>query len=99
MNYASLSDNAARQVIDSMTIFTEYQRVKAQAQQYAGAMYAVIAVSGRMALMRTIAPASFVEFKRWLAEKAPHREEAKRRRDRLQADIVQELLDQKLLVA
>ena len=61
--------------------------------------HAVIAVSGRMVLMRTIAPAAFVEFKRWMAEKAPHREEAKRRRDRLQADIVQELLDQKLLVA
>jgi hypothetical protein len=50
-----------------------------------------------MALMRTIAPAAFVEFKRWMGEKAPHREEAKRRRDRLQADIVQELLKQKLL--
>ena len=61
--------------------------------------HAVIAVSGRMVLMHTIAPAAFVEFKRWMAEKAPHREEAKRRRDRLQADIVQELLDQKLLVA
>ena len=60
--------------------------------------HAVIAVSGRMALMRTIAPAAFVEFKRWMAEKASHREEAKRRRDRLQADIVQELLDQRLLV-
>ena len=61
--------------------------------------HAVIAVSGRMALMRTIAPAAFVEFKRWMAKKAPHREEAKRRRDRLQSDIVQELLDEKLLVA
>ena len=59
----------------------------------------VVAVNGRMALMRTIAATSFVEFKRWLAESAPHREEAKRRRDRLQADIVQELIDQKLLVA
>lgn len=60
---------------------------------------AVVAVSGRMAIMRTIAPAAFVEFKRWMAQSAPHREEAKRRRDRLQADIVQELLDQKMLVA
>lgn len=59
--------------------------------------HAVISVSGRMALMRTIAPSSFVEFKHWMAEKAPRREQAKRRRDRLQADIVQELLDQKLL--
>lgn len=61
--------------------------------------HAVISVNGRMALMRTIAPLAFVEFKRWMAQKAPQREEAKRRRDRLQADIVQELLDQKLLVA
>ena len=60
--------------------------------------HAVISVSGRMALMRTIAPTTFVEFKRWMAEKALHREEAKRRRDRLQANIVQELLDQKLLL-
>lgn len=51
-----------------------------------------------MALMRTIAPSAFVEFKRWMAESAPQREEAKRRRDRLQADIVQDLLDQKLLL-
>lgn len=61
--------------------------------------HAVIAVNGRMARMRTISPSAFVEFKRWMGEKAPQREEAKRRRDRLQADIVQELLDQKLLLA
>jgi hypothetical protein len=61
--------------------------------------HAVIAVNGRMALMRTIAPSAFVAFKRWMGEKAPRREEAKRRRDRLQADIVQELLEQQLLVA
>lgn len=61
--------------------------------------HAVISVNGRMALMRTIAPAVFVEFKRWMAENAPQREEAKRRRDRLQADIVQELLEHKLLLA
>lgn len=58
----------------------------------------VISVSGRMALMRTITPSVFVEFMRWMAESAPQRDEAKRRRDRLQADIVQELLDQKLLL-
>jgi hypothetical protein len=40
-----------------------------------------------------------VEFKRWLANEAPHREAAKRRRDLLQADIVQALLDQGLLLA
>jgi hypothetical protein len=52
-----------------------------------------------MALMRTIAPSAFVEFKRWMARSAPRRAEAKRRRDSLQADIVQELLDSGLLVA
>lgn len=59
--------------------------------------HVVISATGRMALMRTIAPATFVEFKRWLAESAPNRDPAKRRRDRLQADIVQELLNHKLL--
>jgi hypothetical protein len=33
-----------------------------------------------------------------MAQDVPHREEAKRRRDRLQAGIVQELLDQGLLL-
>lgn len=59
--------------------------------------HAVIASTGRMAMMQTIAPASFVEFKRWLATQAPNRAEAKRRRDAHQADIVQALLDQGLL--
>jgi hypothetical protein len=61
--------------------------------------HVVISTSGRMAMMRTISPTVFVEFKRWMAQHALHREEAKRRRDRLQADIVQALLDQGLLVA
>jgi hypothetical protein len=60
--------------------------------------HAVVSATGRMAWMSTIAPATFVEFKRWMAQDAPHREEAKRRRDRLQAGIVQELLDQGLLL-
>ena len=54
--------------------------------------------TGRMATMRTVAPQVFVDFKRWMAEAAPQRDAAKRRRDRLQADIVQALLDQQLLV-
>jgi hypothetical protein len=58
----------------------------------------VISATGRMALMRTIAPAAFVEFKRWMADKAPRREEAKRRRDLVQADIVEELMGQGLLL-
>jgi hypothetical protein len=57
----------------------------------------VISSTGRMAMMRTIAPSSFVAFKRWLATEAPHREAPKRRRDDLQADIVQALLDERLV--
>ena len=58
----------------------------------------VVSATGRMALMRTIAPATFVEFKHWMAAEAPNRPEPKRRRDRRQADIVQSLLDNGLLL-
>lgn len=61
--------------------------------------HVVISATGRMALMRTIAPETFVQFKRWMAQKAPHRPEPKRRRDQRQADIVQVLLDEGLLVS
>lgn len=60
--------------------------------------HVVIAATGRMTLMRTISPDTFVEFKRWMAEQAPNRPEMKRRRDRRQADIVQSLLDEGLLL-
>jgi hypothetical protein len=60
--------------------------------------HVVISTTGRMTLMRTIAPETFIEFKRWMAEKAPQRPEPKRRRDRRQADIVQALLDEGLLI-
>lgn len=59
--------------------------------------HVVISATGRMTLMRTIVPATFVEFKLWLADKAPNRPEIKRRRDRHQAAIVQALLDERLL--
>jgi hypothetical protein len=59
----------------------------------------VISATGRMALMRTIAPDTFVEFKRWMAAEAPNRPEPKRRRDRCQADIVQSLLDNGMLLS
>ena len=39
MDYIALSDHAARQTIDSGTVFGEFVRVKHQAQQYAGGMY------------------------------------------------------------
>lgn len=59
----------------------------------------VVGVNGRMAVMRTVAPAVFVEFKRWMAAEAQGREPAKRRRDSLQADIVQKLLEDQLIVS
>lgn len=57
----------------------------------------VVSATGRMALMRTIHPRAFVEFKRWLAGRAPDRPALKRRRDRGQADLVQQMLDEGLL--
>ena len=59
----------------------------------------VISATGRMTQMRTIAPSTFVAFKRWLAAKAVHREAPKRSRDLRQANIVQSLLDNGLLMA
>ena len=56
----------------------------------------IFSTTGRMALMRTVAPAVFVAFKRWMAE-LDNRPAGKRRRDLLQADIVQQLLDEKVL--
>ena len=57
----------------------------------------VISATGRMALMRTIDPAVFVSFKRWMAANAQNRPEPKRRRDVRQADIVEGLLREGLL--
>ena len=61
--------------------------------------HVVIAATGRIALMRTIAPQAFVEFKRCMAEKARQRPEPKRRRDLRQAAIVQAMLDEGMLLA
>ncbi len=58
----------------------------------------VIAATGQMTVMNTIAPAAFVEFKRWMAASAPGRPEPKRRRDQRQADIVAALTAQGLLL-
>ena len=57
----------------------------------------VVSATGRMGLMRTIAPETFVAFKRWMAAEARNRPEPRRRRDRRQADIVQSLLDSAIL--
>ena len=59
--------------------------------------HVVVSATGRMTLMRTIAPEAFVEFKRWMAAKAPQRPEMKRRRDLRQAEIVQKLIEEGLL--
>lgn len=52
----------------------------------------IVATNGTMARMHTVHPATFVAFKRWLAAQ-PDRDPLKRRRDVLQADAVQALLD------
>lgn len=39
MDYIPLSDNAARQVIDSTTVFDELRRVNAETKKYLGGMY------------------------------------------------------------
>jgi hypothetical protein len=57
----------------------------------------VVSATGQMAMMRTIAPQSFVAFKIWMAEDAKRRDPAKRRRDKRQAEIVQGLLINGLL--
>ena len=55
----------------------------------------IVSVSGHMARMNTISPLAFVRFKRWLAEQ-PDRDTMKRRRDNLQADLVEELVEEYL---
>ena len=55
----------------------------------------IVATNGSMARMNTVHPATFVAFKRWMANQAD-REALKRRRDVLQADTVQTLLDKYL---
>lgn len=55
----------------------------------------IVATNGTMARMNTVHPATFVAFKRWLAGQVD-RDPLKRRRDVLQADAVQELLEQYL---
>lgn len=55
----------------------------------------IVATNGSMARMNTVHPGTFVSFKRWLASQ-PERDALKRRRDLLQADAVQTLLDQYL---
>jgi hypothetical protein len=55
----------------------------------------IVATDGTMARLNTVHPATYVAFKRWLANQTG-REALKRRRDMLQADAVQTLLDEYL---
>ena len=55
----------------------------------------IVATNGAMARMHTVHPATLVAFKRWMAAQ-PDRDALKRRRDVLQADAVQVLLEQYL---
>ena len=55
----------------------------------------IVASNGTMARMNTVHPATFVAFKRWMAAQ-PDREALKRRRDVLQADTVQTLIEKYL---
>ncbi|OWQ48397.1 hypothetical protein CDL60_07435 [Roseateles noduli] len=52
----------------------------------------VVGANGRMALMRTIDPVTFVQVKRWISDKSD-RNVVKRIRDRHQAEVVQALMD------
>ena len=53
----------------------------------------IVSTSGHMARMNTISPVTFIKFKRWLAEQ-PDRDVLKRKRDRSQAAVVLELVEE-----
>jgi Nucleotidyltransferase len=55
----------------------------------------IVSATGHMARMNTISPLAFVKFKRWMAEQ-PDRDPLRRRRDKLQADLVEELVKEYL---
>lgn len=55
----------------------------------------IVSSSGYMARMETISPLLFVKFKQWMASQ-PDRDPMKKSRDRLQADLVQQLVDRYL---
>ncbi|EWS65408.1 hypothetical protein Y695_01336 [Hydrogenophaga sp. T4] len=75
-------------------VMAERAKILTEAPRFS---HVVIGVTGKMAVMHTISPTTFVEFKRWLAER-PNREPSKRRRDALQAQTVQGLMDEGLLL-
>ena len=56
----------------------------------------IAATSGHMARMITISPEAFVKFKQWMADKSPDRDTQKRTRDRMQADVIEQLIEERL---
>jgi len=59
----------------------------------------IVSITGKMAMMRTIDPKTFITFKSWLASQAPNRDAIKKKRDARQSKIVQALLDEGLLLS
>ena len=55
----------------------------------------VTSSDGNMARVTTIAPLAFAEFKRWMAETVD-RDNLKRSRDRLQAEVIEEMVHEYL---
>lgn len=55
----------------------------------------IVSPSGHMARMQTVSPTAFAQFKRWLAS-APDREPMKVSRDLLQAELVEQLVEEYL---
>jgi hypothetical protein len=55
----------------------------------------IVSASGHMARMNTVSPLTFIQFKRWMAEQAD-RDTMKRSRDLLQANLVEELVNEYL---
>ncbi|MEN6587923.1 MAG: GSU2403 family nucleotidyltransferase fold protein [Sulfuricella sp.] len=55
----------------------------------------IVSPSGHMARMNTVSPLVFAQFKRWMADQ-PNREAMKVDRDRLQAELVEQLVEEYL---
>ena len=100
MNYLPLPDNAARQIIDSMTIFAEHRRVQAEAKKFVGGMYwkrqgeyEYLVKTAADNRQRRLGPRT-AETERTYPAFTQREQET----DLRQAEIVQALLDEGLLV-
>jgi hypothetical protein len=58
----------------------------------------IASTTGKMAVMRTVDPVVFVQYKEWMSFEAPDRPAMKRRRDLIQAHAVRRLLDEQRLL-